>query len=69
MTVVKCLNEGNASNIVIVNVQFLPSLYVTLVDYLGSIAETIDNVLFIIIHTKQSQLFEFQGFFEFARKK
>ena len=34
MTVVKCLNEETASNIVIEIVQFLRSLHVALVDYL-----------------------------------
>ena len=71
-----CSNEGNASNIVIGIVQFLPSLYVILVEYLGSIngthhSETINNVLFIIIQTKQcynNYLFEFE-FFRIRKKK
>ena len=71
-----CSNEGNASNIVIRIVQFLPSLYVILVKYLGSIngthhSETINNVLFIIIQTKQcyNKYLLNLSFFVFARKK
>ena len=71
-----CSNEGNASNIVIGIVQFLPSLYVILVEYLGTIngthhSETINDVLFIIIQTKQcynKYLFEFE-FFRIRKKK
>ena len=71
-----CSNEGNASNIVIGIVQFLPSLHVILVVHLGSIngthhSETINNVLFIIIQTKQcynKNLFEFE-FFRIREKK
>ena len=40
VTVVECLNEINESNIVIEIVQFLQSLYVTLVNYLGFINGT-----------------------------
>ena len=71
-----CSNEGNASNIVLGIVQFIPSLYVILVKYLGSIngthhSETINNVLFIIIQTIKCYniyLFEFE-FFRIHEKK